>query len=189
MTFCPARRIASLFVRAGQALETTAEPARGVPKSRNHHEPAYRSRNIAEYKDLPMEMVPSKADRNRRVVRGFYEGAAQAGLGSFKDYIAEKFHVYAPRYLPWGGRSDKQRYIDWVIPQVVAILDFDRLSYESLTAEGEHVVAFINIGVRGTDQSIMISEHWDLADEKAIKLRVAYFEPQVLLERLGLPSF
>jgi hypothetical protein len=133
--------------------------------------------------------MTSGIERNRAVVRTFYEGGTRDGMGSFKERLADGFQVFVPRYLPWGGRSDKRRYIDWVIPQVVAILDFDRLSYESLTAEDDHVVAFIDIGVRGTDQSILISEHWDLDDGKATKLRVAYFEPKILLERLGLPAF
>ncbi len=130
-----------------------------------------------------------RTERNRAIVRTFYEGGTQDDMGSFKAQIADDFQVFVPRYLPWGGQSDRQKYIDWVIPQVVAVLDFDRLSYESLTAEDDHVVAFINIGVKGTDRSIMISEHWDLSDGKAIKLRVAYFEPKILLERLGLPAF
>jgi hypothetical protein len=33
----------------------------------------------------------------------------------------------------------------------------------------------------------MISEHWDVFDGRAVKLRVAYYEPGVLLKRLGLP--
>ena len=131
----------------------------------------------------------SRIEQNRAIVRSFYEGGAQSEIASFKARIADDFQVFVPRYLPWGGQSDRQKYVDWVIPQVVAVLDFDRLSYESITAEEDHVVAFINIGVRGTDQSIMISEHWDLTDGRAIKLRVAYFEPKILLERLGLPAF
>ena len=133
-----------------------------------------------------MTAANDATEKNRTIVRLFYDGGARNELASF---LAEDFHVFVPDYLPWGGRSDKQRYIGWVIPQVVGVLDFSRLTYDSLTAECTHVAAFINIGVRGTDQSIMISEHWEIVDGEAIKLRVAYYEPRILLERLGLPAF
>ena len=97
--------------------------------------------------------------------------------------MAENFELFVPRYLPWGGRFGKQEYVA-LLPRVAAVLDFTRLTYESLIAEGGHVVAFINIGVQGTDQSIMISEHWDIASGKAIRLRVAYFDPKALLDQL-----
>lgn len=129
-------------------------------------------------------------EENRAIVGAFYEGGGRDKIGSFANRLADDFRVFVPDYLPWGGTSGKQRYIDWVLPQVVAVLDFGRLRFDSLIAEGDHVVAFIEIGVKGTaGRSIMISEHWDLRDGKAAKLRVAYFEPKILLDRLGLPAF
>jgi hypothetical protein len=62
------------------------------------------------------------------------------------------------------------------------------MRYVSLTAEGGHVVALIDIGVQGTDRSIMISEHWDIRQDKAIRLLVAYFDPQMLLDQLKATS-
>ena len=109
--------------------------------------------------------------------------AARGDITSFADRLAEDFELFVPGYVPWGGHYGRQEYID-LLPRVAAILDFTRLTYVSLTAEGEHVVALIKIGVRGTDHSIMISEHWDVAGDKAVRLRVAYFDPSILLDRL-----
>ncbi len=124
---------------------------------------------------------------NKLIVRSFYEGGARSEITSFENRLHKDFVLHVPRYLPWGGTFSKAQYIHDVLPQVAAILDFSRLSYESLIAEGDHVVAFINVGVFGTQQTIMISEHWDLVDGQVIELRVAYFEPDVLLEALGRP--
>lgn len=52
--------------------------------------------------------------------------------------------------------------------------------------EGEHVVALINIGVTDTDAINKISEHWTVRGGKATSIWVAYFEPQALLDKLGL---
>jgi hypothetical protein len=47
-------------------------------------------------------------------------------------------------------------------------------------------VAVFNIGVTETDAIIKIVDHWTLRDGKAISLWAAYFEPQAVLEQLGI---
>ena len=126
-----------------------------------------------------------EAEPARRVVEAFYDGGARGEITSFEDKLAETFELFVPAYLPWGGHFNKEQYIE-LLPRVASVLDFTRLRFESLTAQGGHVVALIDIGVQGTDQSIMISEHWDVAEGKATRLRVAYFDPKALLDQSGL---
>jgi hypothetical protein len=66
------------------------------------------------------------------------------------------------------------------------VFDFARFSYDTVVAEDGHVVAVFNIGVTGTDAIIKIVDHWTLRDGKAISLWAAYFEPQAVLEKLGI---
>jgi hypothetical protein len=117
------------------------------------------------------------------VVKTFYRGAAEGRIMDFEKYLAEDFVLFVPDYLPWGGQYDKAGYVS-ILPQVAKTLDFARLSYESLTVQGEHVVALIQIGVQGTDESILISEHWDVSGGQAHRLLVAYFDPKVLLDKV-----
>ena len=67
------------------------------------------------------------------------------------------------------------------------MLDFSRFRYDVLVAEGEQVAALVNFGVTGSDAMIKISEHWTVKDGKATSIWVAYFEPQALLDKLGIP--
>jgi hypothetical protein len=39
--------------------------------------------------------------------------------------------------------------------------------------------------LQGTDKSVIISEHWDIEDGKAIRLLVAYFDPKILLDQVN----
>jgi hypothetical protein len=55
-----------------------------------------------------------------------------------------------------------------------------------LFAEHDRVVALVNFGVTGSDAMIKISEHWTVREDKAASIWVAYFEPQALLEKLGI---
>jgi ketosteroid isomerase-like protein len=121
-----------------------------------------------------------ETERAVALVRSFYNGGARGDITSCRDSLADDFELLVPPQLPWGGTFDKPQYVS-LLPRVAAALDFRRMTYLSLTAEKQHVVALIQIGVQGTDRSIIISEHWDVRDGKAVRLLVAYFGPDRLL--------
>jgi hypothetical protein len=73
-----------------------------------------------------------------------------------------------------------------MIPSVTNVFDFARFSYDNVVAEDGHVVTVFNIGVTGTDAIVKIVDHWTLLAGKAISHWAAYFEPQALLEKLGI---
>jgi ketosteroid isomerase-like protein len=123
------------------------------------------------------------SEQARDIVKRFYAGGARGEITSFRDSLAEDFELFVPPQLPWGGTFNKEQYVA-LLPRVAAVLDFARMTYLSLTAEETHVVALIEIGVQGTDGSIIISEHWDIRDGKAIRLLVAYFDPTPLLDQI-----
>jgi ketosteroid isomerase-like protein len=123
----------------------------------------------------------------KAIVKSFYEGGARGEIASFADRLADNFELFVPPSLPWGGHFNKAQYLS-ILPQVASTLDFARMRYVSLTAEGQHVVALIDIVVRGTDKSVLISEHWDIENGKAIRLLVAYFDAQVLLDQIKSTS-
>jgi ketosteroid isomerase-like protein len=128
--------------------------------------------------------ISNDGERAKEVVRSFYDGGARGKITDFASRLAENFELFVPDYLPWGGRFDKAGYVA-LLPGVARALDFTRLDYLSLVGEGGHVVALIEIGVQGTDSTIVISEHWDVEDGKAVRLRVAYFDPKLLLDQLA----
>ena len=123
------------------------------------------------------------SEQARDIVKRFYAGGARGEITSFRDSLADDFELFVPPQLPWGGTFNKEQYVA-LLPRVAAVLDFARMTYMSLTAEETHVVALIEIGVQGTDGSIIISEHWDIRDGKAIRLLVAYFDPTPLLDQI-----
>ena len=123
-------------------------------------------------------------DRNKAIVRGFYEGGTDSEKKTYGEIFHPEFKVTAPDYLPWGGTSNLKAYLADVLHQVTAVLDFGRCSVVSIIGENEEVVILIDIGLAGTDHTILISEHWTFKDHKAINLWVAYFEPLELMNLL-----
>jgi len=121
-------------------------------------------------------------DQNKALVRSFYEGGTDSEAREYGEIFNPGFKVSAPDYLPWGGTSDLNAYLNNVLHQVTAVLDFKRCKIVSLVGENELVVIAIDIGLKGTDYSVRISEHWSIKGGKALSLWVAYYEPQKLME-------
>jgi ketosteroid isomerase-like protein len=128
------------------------------------------------------------SERSRAVVDIYYQAGVRGRLTDFAPYLHEDFTTTAPNYLPWGGLHEGAAFFrDQVLPNLPDVLDFGRFSYDVLIAEDEHVVALVNFGLTGRDQMIKISEHWIVKESKATSIWVAYFEPQALLDTLGIP--
>lgn len=123
----------------------------------------------------------------KEIVDAYYQSGRRGRLTDFGPYLHPDFTTTAPNYLPWGGvHPGADFFRDQVLPNLPDVLDFSRFGYDTFFAEGNDVVALINIGVTGTDRMIKISEHWTVEGGKAKSIWVAYFEPQALLDAVGL---
>ncbi len=125
--------------------------------------------------------------RAKVTVDAYYQAGVRGDLETAYKYLHPDFIVTAPNYVPWGGtHHGVSAFRAQVLPHLLKSLDYGRFSCDSLTGENSHVVALIRIGVTGTDSVIRISEHWEVEDGLARSILVAYFEPQALLDKLGL---
>jgi hypothetical protein len=128
----------------------------------------------------------SIAEDTKSVVDAYYQAGTRGELSTFSPYVAEGFSVTAPDYLPWGGTHLGKAFFDDVLHHLPETLDFGRFRYDSFTADGGHAVALITIGVADTPHTVQISEHWEVKDGLAQSIWVAYFQPQALLDKLGI---
>jgi ketosteroid isomerase-like protein len=129
----------------------------------------------------------SNREQSKVVVDAYYQAGVQGRLTSFAPYLHPGFTTTAPNYLPWGGVHRGAGFFrDQVLPNLPDVLDFGRFSYDALFSDGDQVVALVNFGVTGTDAMIKISEHWTVKNGQATSIWVAYFEPQALLDKLGI---
>jgi ketosteroid isomerase-like protein len=125
-------------------------------------------------------------DRDKSTVDAFYRLGAERRLTDFASYVHPDFKVTAPDYLPWGGTHLAAFFNDKILPDLPNDLDFSRFSYDSVTAEAGRVAVLANMGVTGADAMIQIADHWRVEDGRVTALWVAYFEPQALLDKLGI---
>jgi ketosteroid isomerase-like protein len=126
-------------------------------------------------------------ERDKAVVHEFYQAGIDGRLTSFARYLDPDFTWTAPNYLPWGGtHTGSAGFRDQVLASLPDVFDFARFGYISVIAEEGRVDAVINQGVRGTGDVIKIVDCWTVRDGRAMSIWVAYFEPQALLDKLGL---
>jgi ketosteroid isomerase-like protein len=132
-------------------------------------------------------VAQSEIQRNKAVAHAFYQAGIEGSLTRFARYLDLNFAVTAPNYLPWGGTHKGAAFFSGdILPNLPEVFDFSRFSYDSVTAQDDRVAAIINMGVTGTDRVIKILDLWTLRDGEAASLWVAYFEPQSLLEKIGI---
>jgi ketosteroid isomerase-like protein len=129
----------------------------------------------------------SNSEQSKTVVDAYYQAGVEGRLGDFAQCLDPDFTTTAPNYLPWGGLHPGAEFFrDEVLPNLPKVLDFGRFSYDVFLAENDRVVALVNFGLMGSDAMIKISEHWTVKNVKAASIWVAYFEPQELLDKLGI---
>ena len=139
-----------------------------------------------QVKEMVMPDQPN-SEQSKAVVDAYYQAGVEGRLMDFAQYLHPDFTTTAPNYLPWGGVHPGAAFFrDEVLPNLPDVLDFGRFRYDSLIAENGRVVALVNFGITGSDAMIKISEHWTVKNGKATSIWVAYFEPQTLLEKLGI---
>jgi ketosteroid isomerase-like protein len=128
----------------------------------------------------------SETERNKTVVDAFYQLGIQGRLTDFALYLDPNFTWTAPNYLPWEGTHTGAALFHDVLSNLSDVFDFARFSYISVIAEDGRVDAVINQGVMGTDAVIKFGDCWTLRDGNVTSIWVAYFEPQALLDKLGI---
>jgi len=127
------------------------------------------------------------SEQSQAVVGAYYQAGVRGRLTDFAPYLHPDFSTTAPNYLPWSGVHPGAGFFrDQVLPHLPDLLDFTRFSYDVLFAAGERVVGLVNFGIVGSEAMIKISEHWTVRNGQATSIWVAYFEPQALLDKLGI---
>ena len=126
-------------------------------------------------------------EQSKAVVDAYYQAGVEGRLTEFAPYLHPDFTSTAPNYLPWGGFHPGAAFFrDEELVNLPKVLDCDRFSYDVFLAEKNGVVALVNFGLTGSNAMIKISEHWTVESGKATSIWVAYFEPQALLDKLGI---
>jgi len=127
------------------------------------------------------------SEQSQAVVGAYYQAGVRGRLTDFAPYLHPDFSTTAPNYLPWSGVHPGAGFFrDQVLPHLPDLLDFTRFSYDVLFAACERVVGLVNFGIVGSEAMIKISEHWTVRNGQATSIWVAYFEPQALLDKLGI---
>jgi hypothetical protein len=125
----------------------------------------------------------SEHERNKAVVDEYYKAGVQGHLTSFAAYLHPDFTVAAPNYLPWGSRHVGAAFFrDHLLPGVTDVFDFARFSLPRMATSWRYSTSAILESTRSL--RLLTTGRYGMA--RPSPLWAAYFEPQAVLEKLGI---
>jgi uncharacterized protein len=119
---------------------------------------------------------PEHSQRNREFVRALYVASFAGGIDAFPKAMAPDFIADVSPQLPWGGvHRGADEFVNRVLPQLAAAIDFSSMRLESVSADGDRAAALLNARTTlGAD--FWLAEHWVIQAGKLQRLRVFCYD-------------
>jgi ketosteroid isomerase-like protein len=114
--------------------------------------------------------------QNKQIVSDAYRALAAGDVKAFLAVLAADVEVREPEPLPYGGTYRGIGELMEMFAEAGALLDPGKLCVESLTADGDRVIAVLRAPLRGRAGEALIAEHWRLRDGRATHIHVFWFD-------------
>jgi uncharacterized protein len=123
---------------------------------------------------------PEHSERNREFVRALYVASFAGDIDAFPKAMAPDFIADVSPQLPWGGvHRGADEFVNRVLPQLAAAIDFSSMRLESISADGDRAAALLNARTTlGAD--FWLAEHWVIRAGKLQRLRVFCYDTRSL---------
>jgi ketosteroid isomerase-like protein len=118
---------------------------------------------------------------NREIVERAYEALRVGDAPGFLGALDQQIVVHEPEFLPYGGTCHGLPEFVAKLPAAREVMDSSRMEIVELTAEEDRVAALLRVGVRGSEDNVLIAEHWRMRDGLAVELRVFWYEASLPL--------
>ena len=129
----------------------------------------------------------SENERNKAVVDAFYQLGIQGRLIDFAQYLDSNFTWTRTQLSPVGRHAHRCGALSRPSPfQSSRRVRFRAVQLRQCYRRGRPCRRGHQPGCEGTDAVIKIVDCWTVGDRKVTSMWVAYFEPQALLEKLGI---
>jgi ketosteroid isomerase-like protein len=113
----------------------------------------------------------SGTNANKMIVADAYAALRDGDAKGFLGVLHPDIVVQEPEFLPYGGVCNGLEEFMEKLPVARTVVDSSRLEILALTAEDDRVAALLRVGVRDSEATVDMSEHWRLVDGKAVELR------------------
>ena len=119
---------------------------------------------------------PEHDAHNRDFLRATYLASLAGDADAFPKAMAPNFEAEVSPQLPWGGvHRGADEFVNVVLPQLAAAIDFSSMRLVSVSADGDRAAALLNARTtQGAD--FWLAEHWVIQADKLQRLRVFCFD-------------
>jgi ketosteroid isomerase-like protein len=125
---------------------------------------------------------------NRDFLRATYLASLAGDADAFPKVMSPGFEADVSPQLPWGGvHRGVDEFVNVVLPQLAAAIDFSSMRLVSVSADGERAAALLNARTtQGAD--FWLAEHWVIQADKLQRLRVFCFDTQSVGAAASAPT-
>lgn len=121
-------------------------------------------------------------EASRRAVSRLYDAGLGGDLAGMVAALHDDLVVYEPSFLPYGGVTNGPAAFEKLFAVIMQYIDFSTLRLESMVAENDVVVAFLNAKTHKGER-LSIGERSVVRDGKIVEMRIFYHEGGDLFPR------
>lgn len=129
-------------------------------------------------------MPRATVTENKRLVQSVYDAIHRSDTGAVLGLLDQDIVLQEADSLPFGGTYKGIEAVSQAIGKVMETLDLANLTVAEIVAEGDRVVAFLEIPIHGREgadkPTIPVAETWRLRDRKVIEICPYYYDSQLL---------
>ncbi len=116
------------------------------------------------------------AQRNKELVLGALKSAQAGDVDKYLSAMHPDVQIHEPSYLPFAGLYKGHQGFHELKAQTKKIVDVSRMEIVSATADEERVVLLMRIPLRGSEERVLVTEHWRIENGLVVEVLVFWFE-------------
>ena len=121
-------------------------------------------------------MSTTLTEQSKRIVEEMYAAGARNDFAGVMQCMDENVMVLEPPYLPYGGTYRGIAEFQKLLGIISEYADLSTVKLQYAIAEGERVMAVLNILDRKTGKQLHLAEQSTVKNGKVVEMRIFYFD-------------
>jgi ketosteroid isomerase-like protein len=130
---------------------------------------------------MPTTEQNELTETNRSIAWEMYTAVGNGDVEKFFTFVSPDIVVEEPRFLPYGGTYRGFEGLTTLFGKFAGTFVLEGLIIDQITVDGESVVAFCRIPLKGTDETVVFAERVRIENGKAVSLHLYMHDAAALV--------
>jgi ketosteroid isomerase-like protein len=118
-----------------------------------------------------------QSDESREIVRQMYDATIKGDVAAVLALLDDNVVCHESPVLPYGRDYHGAAGIQELFEPLSSYLAVEKITIDSLIADGDHVVAMVRLPVRSSGVELRVAEHHRVRDGKVVEQWIYHFHP------------